>query len=194
MIPEDAIDAALIIGDLLDSLGIDYAVGGSVASSFHGFLRATHDVDLVAGIREEHVAPLLQSLGDRFYADEAAIRRALRHASSFNLIHLGSMTTIDVFVAKETELVRQQLLRRRRMLVRSEPDRFLHFVSAEDIVLQKLAWFRRGGGVSGQQWRDVLGVLKVQGARLDGDYLREMASRTGLVELLDRALAESRLT
>ena len=33
--------------------------------------------------------------------------------------------------------------------------------TAEDTVLRKLEWFRRGGEVSERQWWDVVGVLKV---------------------------------
>ena len=40
-------DAALLLFDTLDQLGIHYAVGGSFASSFHGIARATQDLDLV---------------------------------------------------------------------------------------------------------------------------------------------------
>jgi uncharacterized protein YqgV (UPF0045/DUF77 family) len=42
----------------------------------------------------------------------------------------------------------------------------------EDIILAKLEWFRMGGEVSERQWRDVLGVIKVQAEGLDEDYLR----------------------
>jgi hypothetical protein len=50
------------------------------------------------------------------------------------------------------------------------------------------------GGIreaSDRQWRDVLGVLKVQGKRLDLAYMRHMATRLGAKDLLKRALEES---
>jgi hypothetical protein len=55
------------------------------------------------------------------------------------------------------------------------------------VILAKLHWFRKGGEVSEKQWRDVLGVLKVQGERLDCAYLEAMAGRFGLADLLARA-------
>ncbi|MGD2148414.1 MAG: hypothetical protein PVH41_17100 [Anaerolineae bacterium] len=45
-----------------------------------------------------------------------------------------------------------------------------------------------GGCVSDRQWRDVLGVLKVQGGRLDFDAVRRMAASLGVTELLACAL------
>jgi hypothetical protein len=58
-------------------------------------------------------------------------------------------------------------------------------------VLSKLEWYRMGGGVSDRQWRDVLGVLKVQGERLDRGYLRQMASALAVDDLLERAFDEA---
>ena len=48
-----------------------------------------------------------------------------------------------------------------------------------------------GGGVSDRQWRDDLGVLKVQGSKLDRGYLAEVTADLGLADLLARALSEA---
>jgi hypothetical protein len=62
--------------------------------------------------------------------------------------------------------------------------------SAEDVVLAKLEWFRRGGETSDRQWADVLGVLRAGGASLDRRYLEDGARELAVADLLARALAE----
>jgi hypothetical protein len=58
--------------------------------------------------------------------------------------------------------------------------------SAEDTILAKLDWYRQGGEVSERQWRDVLGVVRVQGDRLEWSYLRQQAASLGLSDLLEK--------
>ena len=50
---------SLLVIQTLESLGIPYPVGGSLASSVHGVMRSTLDVDIVADMRLEHVQPLV---------------------------------------------------------------------------------------------------------------------------------------
>jgi hypothetical protein len=52
---------------------------------------------------------------------------------------------------------------------------------------------QKGNELSERRWLDVLGVMRVQGQRLDLDYLRRWASALDLGALLDRALQEAGL-
>jgi hypothetical protein len=66
---------------------------------------------------------------------------------------------------------------------------FIH--SSEDILLQKLLWYRQGGEVSDRQWRDAIAILLVQGSRLDRAYLTATASLIAVPDLLERALLQA---
>jgi len=87
MLPEPVAVTLLVI-EALDALGVPYLIGGSLASAVHGVARATMDTDLVADLRLEHTEQLAQALSDAFYVDAESIRDAIRHRSSFNVIHL----------------------------------------------------------------------------------------------------------
>lgn len=182
--------ALLPVVDTLEALGVPYHVGGSVASSFTGIARATQDADLVASLRPEHAAPLVQALQGPYYIDQERVEHAIRTRRSFNAIHLGTMYKVDVFIPKDTQFARENMMRRVAIEIPGL-GQSLWFSSPEDIVLHKLLWYTQGGGVSDRQWYDLEGVLRLQGRKLDQDYLRSWAERLGITDLLDRALREA---
>lgn len=182
---------ALSVAGVLERCGLPYVVGGSLASSMSGEPRSTLDVDLVVAMTQADVEPLLSALGQAFDADDHALRRAIRQRSSVNLFHHPTSMKVDLFIAGGSPLDRQAMQRRVRVQVASDPDRFLYVYTPEDILLQKLRWYRLGGEVSDRQWRDILGIVLVQKSRLDEDYLREGARLLRVTDLLERAIDRS---
>ena len=67
---QDLVDALAPVVTTLEKLGIRYFIGGSVASSFHGAVRSTMDVDLVCELTEADVPSLLKEFGDDYYVSD----------------------------------------------------------------------------------------------------------------------------
>ncbi len=191
--PDDLRAALDPVADALEALGVAYRVGGSVASSAMGVGRSTLDIDLVADLRDEHVARLVARLAADYYVDADAIHDAIRRRSSFNVIHLASMMKVDVFVLKTRAFDRQAFDRATERQVGDAPTRRFPMTSAEDIVLHKLEWYRLGNEIAQRQWDDILGVLRLQGTALDRGHLERWARELGVADLLSRALAEAGL-
>jgi hypothetical protein len=187
------LDVGLIVAREFDALRVPYLVGGSVASGLHGEPRLTQDVDIAAVMREEHVEPLIEALKGPFYVDDYLMRSAIRRRGIFNVIHIRSANKVDVHVLDPNAFQQSQLDRARRMKLREDDDELVPVTTPEDIVLQKLLWFRKSEGALDRQLRDIAGVLKLQGGGLDLVYMRSWASRLELSELLEAQLRSAGL-
>lgn len=193
MLPEP-IAVTLQVVDALEQVGATYVIGGSLASTIHGVVRTTLDTDIVAELSLQQAQPFADLLAGAFYLDINTIRNAIQQRNSFNVIHLATMFKIDVFVSKGRPFDRQQLDRRQRWIADPDSGRTIYVATPEDTVLAKLAWYRLGGELSDRQWRDILGVVAVQGNRLDLGYMRRCAAMLDVRDLLERALGEIRTT
>lgn len=189
--PGETARIILLVAGTLEHLGIPYAVGGSLASSVHGVMRSTLDVDIIADMKLEHIQPLVSALSKEFYADDEMMRDAIEHHGSFNLIHYETAFKVDIFIRKRRAFDQMQLQRRKSAVIATDPEQSVYVVSPEDIVLSKLEWYRMGGQVSDRQWRDILGVLKTRAGELDLEYLRKWAGALDVSDLLECALEEA---
>ena len=174
----------------LDRLEIPFFIGGSVASGTHGLPRNTKDIDVVADFDLNLVADFCATLSPVFYLDADEVAAAIRSGRAFNVIHLKGAFKFDIFPVGEDRFARSELARRRYTTTTITGLENIEFpvASAEDTILSKLVWFRKGGEVSDQQWHDILGVIRVQAGRLDLGYLQEWAGELGVGDLLKRAL------
>jgi len=179
--------------DVLDRLGIAYAVGGSLASSTYGAIRFTQDADVMAEPFDEHAEVLFTELQSRYYISKAAMYQALANRSSFNIIHLETAFKIDVFVIGGSPYDKQVMSRRQSTKLSDSMDKSFSVVSAEDIILLKLQWYKEGGQSSQRQWDDVLGVIRTRADALDLEYLRKWAGLLGIHDLLGKLISETDL-
>ena len=92
-------------------------------------------------------------------------------------------------IPKPRSFSQQERLRARPVILIEGTRPFL-LSSPEDIILNKLEWYKMGGEISTRQWNDVLGVLNRQKATLDLVYLRQWAQDLQVSDLLERVLAE----
>lgn len=189
---DNVIHALLPLIDALEQIGIPYYLGGSIASSTYGDSRPTQDADLVADIQIKHVISLVKRLESEYYIDADMIREAIHHRSSFNLIYLASMFKVDIFLPKPRPFTEQERLRARKEVI-EEGGRPFYLSSPEDIILNKLEWYKMGNEISTRQWHDIIGVINRQAKTLDLAYLHHWAVELNVLELLERAFAETNL-
>jgi len=188
--PDELGGTLVALAAALDGLGVTWAIGGSVASSAYGEPRATNDVDVIALLDAGSARAFTTRLGAAFYADGDVAAAAAREHRSFNVIDQRSFIKVDVFVPGRGPLGDAQLARAIRLeILPGGPP--LPLLGPEDVVLQKLQWYRLGGEISDRQWRDILAVLRAAAGDLDHGYLDEVSVATGLAALLARARREA---
>lgn len=185
----DPTDLLRHLGHTLDQLQIPYLVTGSIASIAHGEPRFTNDIDVVVRLSESQVPAFCAAFAapDYFCSVEAA-RQAARDCFMFNIIHPASGLKVDVIVASDSEFDRSRFSRGIRLPAVADLE--ITFASPEDVIVKKLDFFRAGG--SEKHLRDIVGILKVQGDRIDQVYLADWIRRLGLQEewrLIEKRLA-----
>lgn len=165
----------------LDELNIPYALTGSVASSYYGRPRSTHDFDVIIQVS---VAPgivkrFLSSFEKDFYVSEEGVIDALLHRTMFNIIHHETGFKVDLWILKDDEYDRVAFSRRQKVtLLGSE----MFILSAEDMILGKLQWYKISE--SDRQLDDVKFIYEVQKNNLDIDYLKKWSVKLSIHDVL----------
>lgn len=172
----------------LDEAGVEFMLTGSVASSFQGEPRATHDIDLVVLMTPEAAGPLLAAFPPPdYYLSEQAVREAIRQRSMFNLLHLPSGGKVDFWMLTDEPFDQSRFARKRPIDLQGVR---LNVSAPEDTILVKLHWSKAMGG-SDKQFTDIVRVYEVQGPQLDRAYLEHWARQLDVEDLWRRVQAEA---
>ena len=178
MSPEE--DALIRVVAALEAEGVPYMITGSIASSYHGRPRSTHDADIVIDPDSAQLTRVVRRLATAgFHADETRALDALRRRRQFNVIEIESASKIDLIVRKDRAFSGEEL--RRREMVDLSPGLRVALASAEDTILSKLEWSLTAGG-SQKQLDDATGVLDVN-PKLDREYIERWAGELGVLDL-----------
>jgi hypothetical protein len=153
----------------LESSGIPYFVTGSFASSAHGVPRSTNDIDIVIAPTPQQLNALLEQFPEsEFGSSREDAFEALRQRSQFNVIDYGSYWKIDFILRQHTPFDASRFARRELVDIAGVR---LYAASAEDVLITKLWWAKLGE--SERQIIDAAGIIRVQGAKLDSEYLEK---------------------
>lgn len=175
-----------------EKLRIPYYIGGSFASSAYGIARATADIDMVTQLHKFHIEEIIKELSSDYFIDEPMILEAVITQSSFNILHLATGIKIDIFLLGDSEYSQKTAERIKRDTFNDGTGEVeIYLCSAEDIILNKLLWFKKGNMTSQKQWLDILGVVKVQKGLLDIKYLEYWSAKLEVKDLFNKALLES---
>lgn len=176
------------VSAVLSALGVEYMLTGSLASSFQGEPRSTHDIDLVVVLTEQDISALLRAFPEPdYFLSEDAVREAIRHRSMFNLLSLNDGEKVDFWLLTNDPF---DLSRFRRKTIEEIQGIPLAVSSPEDTILVKLRWAEMSGG-SEKQMNDALRVYELQRPVLDLNYLNEWSLRLGVESLWQRLQADA---
>ena len=159
----------------LETAGIPYMVVGSIASSLHGELRATQDIDIVIDPTRDALAAFVAAIPERFYVDRDVALDALARRSMFNLIDTETGWKIDLIVRKPRPFSLEELARRQESELGGVR---IYVASLEDTIVSKLEWAKLGN--SARQLDDVRRLIGVRGDMLDRAYIARWVDELGL--------------
>ncbi len=186
---QDPLEIAVQLHNLLMPLQIDYYITGGASAVMYGEPRTTRDIDLVLAISLPQIDSLVMELEKAGFYIAGLDEVRSGESKILQVIQMESIARADLMIAGESAFDLIQF--ERKQAIEVWDGQVLFYASAEDVVLNKLKWRLQSG--SEKQWRDVLGILKVQGDLLDVGYLREWASVLGVLEDLNLAMEQVKI-
>ncbi len=184
---QDPSAIASLMARILTTANIPYYITGGVAAIAHGEPRATIDLDIVISIDLQDISILAANLESQGFYVAGLSDVVSGNLRCLNITHLESIENVDLMISgrEEYDLVKLE----RRQLYTLPDGAEVSIATPEDTIVSKLIWRRESQ--SDKQWRDILGILKVQQERLDFDYIQAWVAKFGIDDDWQRAKVEA---
>lgn len=170
--------------DALDSAGITYLIGGSVAVWHWGQPRTTQDFDVVLDLPGNRIVQLSRELEARrmLVPPDIIIDLMIQPEGDLpiNAIHLDNGFKAEFFLLRAGDNFRAEALRRRRLVDLGPPLNQVYVHAPEDLIINKVRYF----GLSGQtkHIRDIASMLALSSDEIDTRYIDQWAEQLGLTD------------
>lgn len=133
----EELEVLKMVADRLGQAGIGYMVSGSIAANYYTIPRMTRDIDIVIELERGKIDEFIGLFEGDFYVDREMVASEVSRQGMFNLIHNPYVIKIDFIVKNSSAYQKVAFSRRKKVLIEQSP---VWFVTAEDLVISKLAW------------------------------------------------------
>lgn len=162
---------------------IPYALTGSIASSFWGIPRSTHDIDIVITLRLDDVGKLEKIFKRGFYIDLENARKSISNLQGFNIIHAQTGLKIDFWPLKQGKYQKLAFEKRIKTKVYGQE---ISIFSAEDIIISKLLWYKESK--SERHLDDIRGILATVGEKINRRYIENWINELSVSSIWEKIL------
>lgn len=169
-------DVLRIVIERLDTLHVPYMVTGSVAVSYYGIPRSTHDIDFVVAIQHSDAKSIREKFEHDFYISD--IEHAIHHHQMFNMIHQISQIKVVCWIHHRTDEYRSLAFEKRTPIELFGTSLFI--ITKEDLIIAKLLWYNEAE--SDIHLRDIIGILKIQQGNIDLSYIQQWCDKLSLTK------------
>jgi hypothetical protein len=177
--PFDIQPTLLAVAHLAKSLGDSAVLTGSIACCLYGFPRTVRDVDVL--MTPSTAASIYQQLATSWLPLSSSV--ACR-----SLVDPATLVKVDLMTTQGRVPIDPLIVRHQPVLIDTEAT--INVLSAEDVLLTRLAWYQDQGTFPDDQWNDLMGIVKIHAPLLDHPYLRTQASIFHGESILDQLLAD----
>ena len=168
----------------IEKTGIDYFIGGSVASIVYGEPRLTHDIDLIIHLNIYQIDKLISNfpLEEFYLPPKEVIETEMEKGRDghFNIIHHDTGFKADVYFVGEDSLQHWALDNSTRIDFQNLK---LPIAPPEYIIILKLLFYKEGNAY--KHLDDIKGILKQSSQLINNELLNELLKEHEVKEIYD---------